>query len=130
MKRKSSCDVHIVSLAICLLLLATSVVAQPQDKSQAVASAPEANRHLSAEEIRGEGIFLQRCSLCHLPKAVKPYKQFGPILNGMFKDDADPDQMAFRRQFILMGRPDRMPGFRYTLSADELNDLIAYLKTL
>ena len=85
---------------------------------------------LSEEARRGEGLFLQRCSLCHLPRKLKfgSPPVIGPILRGQFKD-ATPDQMKVLRGFILKGGPD-MPGFQYGLEPKEVDDLIAYLKTL
>ena len=97
-------------------------------------SKPAATHHetrkLSAEESRGEGLFLQRCSLCHLPRKLKfgSPPVIGPSLSGQFKDAA-PDQQKILRGFILKGGPD-MPGFQYGLEAKEVDDLIAYLKTL
>ena len=85
---------------------------------------------LSDEARRGEGLFLQRCSLCHLPRKLKfgSPPVIGPGLSGQFKD-ATPDQMKVLRGFILKGGPD-MPGFQYGLEPKEVDDLIAYLKTL
>jgi mono/diheme cytochrome c family protein len=90
---------------------------------------PRADK-LSEEARRGEGLFLQRCSLCHLPRILKfgSPPVIGPSLSGQFKD-ASPDQMKILRGFILKGGPD-MPGFQYGLEPKEIDDLIAYLKTL
>jgi mono/diheme cytochrome c family protein len=49
-------------------------------------------------------------------------------LEGLFKNAA-PDQEKTVREFILKGTP-RMPGWQYTLDAKQIDDLIAYLKTL
>lgn len=85
---------------------------------------------MGAQERRGEGLFLQRCSLCHLPRKLKfgSPAVVGPSLAGQFKD-ATPEQMKVLRGFILKGGPD-MPGFQYGLEPKEIDDLIAYLKTL
>ncbi len=85
---------------------------------------------LSEPARRGEGLFLQRCSLCHLPRKLKFGSPvvIGPSLSGQFKDAA-PDQMKVLRGFILKGGPD-MPGFQYGLEPKEVEDLIEYLKTL
>ena len=79
---------------------------------------------------RGEGLFLQRCSLCHLPRKLKfgSPPVIGPSLSGQFKD-ATPEQLKTLKGFILKGGPD-MPGFQYGLEPKEVDDLIAYLKTL
>jgi mono/diheme cytochrome c family protein len=94
------------------------------------AATPSNTEKLSDEARRGEGLFLQRCSLCHLPRKLKfgSPPVIGPSLSGQFKD-AGPDQMKILRGFILKGGPD-MPGFQYGLEPKEVDDLIAYLKTL
>jgi mono/diheme cytochrome c family protein len=85
---------------------------------------------LSEQVRRGEGLFLQRCSLCHLPRKLKfgSPPVIGPSLSGQFRDAA-PDQLKILRGFILKGGPD-MPGFQYGLEPKEVDDLIEYLKTL
>ncbi len=94
------------------------------------AAASQGAEKLSDEERHGQGLFLQRCSLCHLPRKLKfgSPAVIGPILSGQFKD-ATPEQMKVLRGFILKGGPD-MPGFQYGLDSKEVDDLIAYLKTL
>jgi mono/diheme cytochrome c family protein len=98
-----------------------------QSKPAATSSSAE---KLGEQATRGEGLFLQRCSLCHLPRKLKfgSPPVIGPILSGQFKD-ATPDQLKVLRGFILKGGPD-MPGFQYGLEPKEVDDLIAYLKTL
>ncbi len=98
---------------------------QAQDKTRVRSTSA-----LSEPERRGENLFLQRCSLCHLPRKLKfgSPPVIGPILAGQFKD-ATPEQMKVLRGFILKGGPD-MPGFQYGLDAKEVDDLIGYLKTL
>jgi len=98
-----------------------------QDKP---AATPPVTEKLSEQARRGEGLFLQRCSLCHLPRKLKfgSPPVIGPSLTGQFKDAA-PDQLKILRSFILKGGPD-MPGFQYGLEPKEVDDLIEYLKTL
>ena len=98
-------------------------------QSKPAASAPAVEK-LNEQETRGQGLFLQRCSLCHLPRKLKfgSPPVIGPSLSGQFKDAA-PDQLKILRGFILKGGPD-MPGFQYGLEREEVDDLIVYLKTL
>lgn len=79
---------------------------------------------------RGETLFYQGCSLCHLGRIIKDdkYQPMGPALTGVLKD-ATPDREADVRQFIQMGTL-RMPGWKYAFSPKEFDDLIAYVKTL
>lgn len=97
-----------------------------QDKPVATASGPA---KLNEQETRGEGFFLQRCSLCHLPRKLKfgSPAVVGPTLSGQFKQ-ASPDQLKALRSYILKGGPG-MPGFQYGLEPKEVDDLIAFLKT-
>jgi len=119
-------------LRIAILGLATSYfggTASLLAQSKPASALPPAEK-LSGEARRGEGLFLQRCSLCHLPRKLKfgSPPVIGPSLSGQFKD-ATPDQLKILRGFILKGGPD-MPGFQYGLEPGEVDDLIAYLKTL
>jgi mono/diheme cytochrome c family protein len=91
------------------------------------------NANLTSQEKSGEYLFFQRCSLCHVPQYSKTsaVSDLPPVfisLNGLFKD-ADPGMDATARSFILNGTQ-RMPGFKYGLKTEEIDSLIAYLKTL
>ena len=94
------------------------------------AAAPSTPAKLSEQETRGENLFRQRCSLCHLPRKLKfgSPPVIGPDLTGLFKE-AGPDKLKLLRGSILKGSPN-MPGFQYGLEPKEVDDLIAYLKTL
>jgi mono/diheme cytochrome c family protein len=96
----------------------------------APAAAPSRPAKLTEQETRGENLFRQRCSLCHLPRKLKfgSPAVIGPDLTGLFKE-AGPDKMKLLRGSILKGSPS-MPGFQYGLVPEEVDDLIAYLKTL
>jgi mono/diheme cytochrome c family protein len=98
-------------------------------QTKPAAAAPAAEK-LDEQETRGQGLFLQRCSLCHLPRKLKfgSPQVIGPSLSGQFKD-VDAGQLKILRGFILKGGPD-MPGFQYGLETKDVDDLIAYLKTL
>jgi mono/diheme cytochrome c family protein len=121
---------------------ATLVSAQEGDSRAGQITAPSSPiRHpsgtkLTEEQVRGAGIFFQRCSLCHLAKTfgaggskyccVSP---LGPDLSGQFKDGAPDREKAFR-EIILNGGPTYMPAWKYGLTSEEIDDVIAYLKTL
>jgi mono/diheme cytochrome c family protein len=114
-------------LVIGLFGLATDVRAQSPKPGSVFAPNP----NLNAQEKRGEYLFLQRCSLCHVMKYGRAGARLPAVwmnLEGLFKD-APPDQENTVRQFILKGTP-RMPGWQYTLEAKQIDDLIAFLKTL
>lgn len=114
-------------LSFASIAVAGTASLRAQSKPATAAPAPI---KLTDAARRGEGLFLQRCSICHLPRKLKfgSPPVIGPSLSGQFKDAA-PDQMKVLRSFILKGGPD-MPGFQYGLEPNEVDDLIAYLKTL
>jgi len=83
---------------------------------------------LNDQQKAGEALFLQNCPLCHVYSDQK--KSVGipmPPLTGLFRKSINEDAV---RQLILQGIPKKMPGFRYDLEPKELDDIIAYLKTL
>ena len=130
---KSMLRLNTVLAAIVIMLGLTSsysekaVLLLAQNKP---AASPSNSEKLSEQETRGEGLFLQRCSLCHLARKLKfgSPATAGPPLTGLFTD-AGPDQLKVLRGFILKGGPN-MPGFQYGLEPRQVDDLIAYLKTL
>ena len=83
---------------------------------------------LSPTELAGKKMFVQRCSICHLPPLGRSAdtKPFGPPVNGFVKS-AETEARA--REIIRKGTP-RMPGFQYGLESREIEDLIAYLRTM
>jgi mono/diheme cytochrome c family protein len=128
---------NILLLAAALAGLAGISAAAPalpgaQEKRAAAASgqAKTGGQKLNLQETRGEGFFLQRCSICHLPRNLKfgSPATIGPDLRGQFKS-ASPDDLKALRGYILKGGPG-MPGFQYGLEPAEVDDLIAFLKTL
>lgn len=91
---------------------------------------------LTEQQTRGAGIFIQHCALCHLDKTFGAggskyccVRSLGPKLSGLFKD-IGPDQEKALRDFILNGGTTYMPAFKYGLTSKEIDDIIAYLKTL
>jgi mono/diheme cytochrome c family protein len=121
----------IVALFACILGLA--MFYSPESFSLLAQNAPTTSSNpakLNEQETRGENLFRQRCSLCHLPRKLKfgSPAVIGPDLAGQFRE-ASPDKMKLLRGAILKGSPD-MPGFQYGLEPKEVDDLIAYLKTL
>jgi mono/diheme cytochrome c family protein len=118
--------IFLATLGVVTLCVGASNVAG-QVKADGAQPGPE---KLSEQSRRGEGLFLQRCSLCHLPRKLKfgSPSVIGPSLAGQFKD-ATPADLKTLRGFILKGGPD-MPGFQYGLEPKDVDDLVAYLKTL
>ena len=104
----------------------TPVRAQLASSTKPAAAAPM----YTEQQWRGEGLFLQRCSICHLVKKLKNIGSpptVGPDLTGVFAT-ATPDEEKVLRGQILKGSPN-MPGFQFGLESRDIDDLIAYLKT-
>jgi mono/diheme cytochrome c family protein len=80
---------------------------------------------LSEVELKGKGMFQQRCSLCHLPRSYNDDSTYGPKLSAATVTGRE----AVVREFIRQGSPN-MPGFQYGLTPDEIDSIIAYLKTV
>lgn len=114
-------------VAVGLVALTPGIIAQ---------SKPASSSELSDRETMGKHIFLQHCSVCHLSKYTKlaDWKEpdgappYGPRLAGVLKD-ANPDVEKAVRAFILNGTQ-KMPGFQYALDPKEIDELMAYIKTL
>ncbi|MEE8177309.1 MAG: cytochrome c [Acidobacteriota bacterium] len=85
---------------------------------------------LSPAQLAGKKLFLQRCSVCHLPPLNVPQdpdpKPYGPLLSGSVRG-AEKETRA--RNIILKGTA-RMPGFQYGLQSKQLDALMEYLKIL
>ena len=110
-----------------LLLACTAWAAQ---RAETGALPLPADRPLSAQELRGEGLFLQRCSLCHLPKRAKVCCQapLGPLLYGVLKPgDAARERLV--REQMLRGSAN-MPGFQAGFDERDIEDVVAYLKAI
>ena len=79
---------------------------------------------LGDKEQNGKKMFQQRCSVCHTPPRPED-KTYGPMLNS----DAVTGKEAAARELIMKGTA-RMPGFQYGLRPEEIDNIIAYLKTV
>ncbi len=89
---------------------------------------------LNEQQKAGKGLFMQNCSVCHLPilenskDAAGGGSAIGPLLEGLFRGERPRPEEAVRT-FIMRGTP-KMPGFQYGLERSEIDSIIAYLKTL
>lgn len=81
---------------------------------------------LSEAELAGRKLFIQRCALCHDLLGQPAMSTVGPWLDGeVIKARGD----STVRNHILNGSR-RMPGWRYTLDSEKVDQVIAYLKTV
>jgi len=82
-------------------------------------------KFLTPGQAKGKKLFVQRCSVCHLP-ALPSYTAYGPLLD---KNLVEEHGEEAERMQILQGSA-RMPGFQYTLSPAETDQIVDYLKSL
>jgi mono/diheme cytochrome c family protein len=80
---------------------------------------------------KGKTAFEDNCAVCH--NADSDEKKTGPGLKGLFKKDKlangkKPGDAAIRA--IINTGGNGMPPYADTLTDDEKNDVVAYLKTL
>jgi mono/diheme cytochrome c family protein len=92
----------------------------------------DAELGLNPQQAAGRKIYDDRCDRCHRPYSTKGRK--GPGLKGIFQHQYLPlsglpanDERV--TDIIRNGRPD-MPGFGQVMSAQDIQDLLAYLHTL
>lgn len=128
----------LTSLSLSFFLLVLAVPAQSPLRETQV-SRPEVVRtdydmrevvsasSLSEAEVNGRKLFVQRCALCHDPLGQPSYPNTpGPWVDGATVGDLGEESV---RDIIMMGSA-RMPGWRYTLDATQVDQVIAYLKTV
>jgi len=92
----------------------------------------DAELGLSPQQAAGRRIYDNYCDRCHRPYSTKGKK--GPGLKGLFQHKylpqtglpANDDRVT---DIIRNGRPD-MPGYSQVMSAQDIQDLLAYLHTL
>jgi mono/diheme cytochrome c family protein len=78
------------------------------------------------EVYRGRVLWVQRCALCHDGVGQPSYHTMGPWLDAdIVKSLGDPAVRA-----IIAAGTARMPEFRYDLDAQQVDDLLAFLKTV
>lgn len=81
---------------------------------------------LSETAQRGRAMWQQRCGYCHDGAGQPSYKTMGPWLGAETVQIQGEDSV---RAFIAAGSS-RMPAFRYTLKPQQVDDLIAFLRTI
>ncbi len=80
---------------------------------------------LTTAQAAGKKLYVQKCSVCHLP-ALPSYTAYGPLLDNNVV--ADRGEEAVREQ-IERGSA-KMPGFQYQLTLVEIEEIVGYLKTM
>jgi mono/diheme cytochrome c family protein len=81
---------------------------------------------LAPDELAGKALFVQRCALCHDLLGQPATSTPGPWVDA---ETVKTRGEAAVRQKINMGSR-TMPGWRHTLSGAQVDQVIAYLKTV
>ncbi len=92
----------------------------------------DAELGLNSQQSAGRKIYDSQCDRCHEPYSSRGKK--GPSLSGVFRHKylslsglpANDERVS---DIIRLGR-NQMPGYSQTLSAQDIQDLLAYLHTL
>lgn len=94
-------------------------------------SADKSKAPLNPQQAAGRRIFEMQCAACHT--AYTSEARGGPSLKGLFEKkelpSGAPANDARVRDAILDGRA-KMPPFKYMLTQQQVDDLLAYLHTL
>ncbi len=84
--------------------------------------APDATYNAAQRE--GLRLFSQSCGVCHTMVQQRT-RQYGPVLS---RETLGGDE-ELMREYIGNGTP-RMPGFRFYFEPEQINAIVAYLKTV
>jgi mono/diheme cytochrome c family protein len=79
---------------------------------------------LTPQQREGRRILTQNCNLCHLPQG-QGSATYGPRLS---KSSTNGDDNLMRE--VINNGLVKMPGWRHSLSAQDINNVIAYVRTL
>ena len=96
----------------------------PQGAQQG-AVAEQAEQSLNDKQTMGRNLFAQSCVVCHVKVQLTNVGHFGPVLSRMSLGG----QEDLMREFISNGTPN-MPGFKYHFRPDQIDAIVAYVKTL
>jgi len=101
-----------------------ALLLMPLAAAVAVPMIASAQAQLTPAQARGRMIITQNCNICHLPQ--NPGSQtYGPLLN---KASANGDDALMKT--VIQNGLVKMPGWKYTLNDNQINDVIAYIKIL
>ncbi|HEY7680744.1 MAG TPA: cytochrome c [Terriglobia bacterium] len=125
----------LAAIAMCFFLGCNSREGQPASDAESVPSAPQGANVALTGAAKGEQVYFATCSVCHDP--ISEDVRSAPSLKGYFGQPphklADGTEHshteAFTREFILRGNT-YMPPMDKALSAQDLEDVLAYLRTL
>ena len=85
----------------------------------------------SGDPVAGRELFQRGCAVCHYANATQ--KKVGPGLYGLYRFTALPNGAPVTDQNVenwIRNGGGLMPPFKNALTPEQMQDLIAYLKTL
>ena len=89
-----------------------------------VTFAQQADDGLNDQQRLGRRVFAQSCGVCHLRPSLN-VRTYGPLLS---KAATGGDEGRMRN--IILEGTTRMPAFKYYLQSDQVDAIIAYVKTV
>jgi mono/diheme cytochrome c family protein len=111
-----------------LLALAAAIIFLTGCRSEENAAT---SAKLAPQQERGRQLFSANCQVCHEIKGSTSVQ--GPSLEGLYKKPSlrsgAPTNDDRVRDAIVLGRPN-MPGYQNLFTDEQVNDVIAYLRTL
>ena len=129
-KRLAFLSVFVLALGLVVAGPAGDAKKKPDKKPEAAAKKGK-DKEKTADASSGQGIYKNNCAVCHF--ADKTDKRIGPGLKGLFKKDKMFDDRPVNeenvRDLILNGGGKMIP-FKEKLDSKQVDDLMAYLKTL
>jgi mono/diheme cytochrome c family protein len=123
---------HTFTLALALTeIFFTAAIAQIKNPSSGTLTNSTRRAEERSAIARGLLLYKDRCAICHFSKSDA--KKIGPGLKGIsergkYSAGGKVDDASMEK-WILNGGKD-MPPFRSELSASQIRDLLAYLRTL
>ena len=96
------------------------VVVTDYDMAKAAAPLP-----LSPVELAGKKLFVQRCALCHDLLGQPATTTVAPWID---VETVKRSEEAVRQKIMNGSR--RMPGWKFTLAPEQIDSVVAYLKTV
>jgi len=88
------------------------------------AQSASAQNNLSPKLAHGRQILTQNCNVCHLPQNPGS-ATYGPRLS---KTSVNGDDKLMKE--VIQNGLVKMPGWKYTLKDSDIDDVIAYVRTL
>ncbi len=116
------------SIVIAAVVSCIAGAAFAPSRSAKAQSAPGSKSAAAQAKVHaGQEVFQHSCMQCHA--VIESQYSFGPNLSGELKKPHPRKTLAEVKEIIKNGKG-KMPGFGDKLQSPEMEDLIAYLRTL